>query len=510
MAQRNASIRGEQIKDAFFGAALIRNSGDNNIMDINVDDSSIEVATDALNVKALGITNAMLAGSITAAKLVDDYIITTEVDDTTIEFSGGTLNVVANGIGAAELDETDTYDFTSGTVRVATPVGTTDATPKSYVDGLVNGLDWKNSVRIATVSSIADLSDYTVADQEGVTLVEGDRILVKDTASIDGVEGLDAKRNGIYVVGTVTTGTAPLTRAEDANVDAEVTSGLATFVEEGTVNVDRGYTLTTNDPITLDTTGLTFTQFTGLGAITAGVGLTKTGDTIDLDLDTLSAVAVDVANDDIAIADSSDSGNTKKESIADLITAVAGDALVATSGVLDVQAGTGLEISSDTVRIAAAAAGVGLSGGAGSALAVDLNELSTEATFDVTADFIGIVDASDSGSDKTLWSVIATAIAGTGITATNGVLSADTVSDVITESDFVKSVQTATGGQTVMTTFSGSADVVPNASKVYLNGLLQEEGGSEDYTIVNTTGVVTFVVGLDAGDVVTLTGVLDN
>ena len=52
--------------------------------------------------------------------------------------------------------------------------------------------------------------------------------------------------------------------------------------------------------------------------------------------------------------------------------------------------------------------------------------------------------------------------------------------------------------------------VVSNSVKVYLNGLLQEEGGTEDYTIVLSTGVVTFIVGLDAGDVVTLTGVLDN
>lgn len=449
MAQRNASIRGEQIKDAFFGLGLVRNSGDNNI---------------------------------------------------------------------ADIDETATLDFSSsGTLRVGTPSGTTDVANKSYVDGLVNGLDWKNSVRLATDAALAantsagsGVGKTLTADANGALTVDGvvvvtsDRILVKNEAT--------ASDNGIYTVTAIGDGSNPyiLTRTTDADDDVEVTAGLAVFVEEGTVNLDRGYTLTTNDDITVDTTGQVYTQFTGLGTIIAGVGLSKTGDTIDLDLASLVDVTVDVANDDIAIADASDSGNTKKESIAALISAIAGDALVATNGVLDVQAGTGLEINTDTVRIAAAAAGVGLSGGGGSALAVDLNELPTETTFAEAADFIAIVDATGSASEKMLWSVIATKIAGSGITATNGVLSADAVANVIIESDFQKSVQTATNAQTVMTTFSGGNGVVANSVKVYLNGLLQEEGGTEDYSIVLSTGVVTFIVGLDAGDVVTLTGVLDN
>ncbi len=73
------------------------------VMNVNVDDSSIEVATDTLQVKALGITNAMLAGSISDDKLVEDYIKTSEVDDVTIEF-GTTLNVKDDGINALKID----------------------------------------------------------------------------------------------------------------------------------------------------------------------------------------------------------------------------------------------------------------------------------------------------------------------------------------------------------------------------------------------------------------------
>ncbi len=248
-----------------------------------------------------------------------------------------------------------------------------------------------------------------------------------------------------------------------------------------------------------------------LSTSVAGNGISGgAGTALALDLNELSAVAVDVAADLIAIEDATDN-STKKESIADIMTAVAGDGLGATSGVLEVNPGTGLEIDTDTVRIAAAAAGVGLTGGGGSALAVDLDELNTEATFDVAADFLAIVDATDSSSDKTLWSVIATAIAGTGITATAGVLSADSVSDNITESDFVKTVLApAVGGETVLTSVSSSAAIIANGHQVYLNGLIQEEGAGNDYTVVLSTGVTTFLTALVAGDIVTQHAILDN
>ncbi len=84
------------------GAALsFQASG---ILDVSVDDSSIEINADALRVKAGGITNDMLSGGITDAKLDSDYIQTTEVDDVTIEFAGGNLNVKDDGINALKID----------------------------------------------------------------------------------------------------------------------------------------------------------------------------------------------------------------------------------------------------------------------------------------------------------------------------------------------------------------------------------------------------------------------
>ena len=90
-----------QVDPTLAGAGLGFAAG---VMSANVDDSSIEIATDTLQVKALGITNAMLAGSIDDSKLASDYIQTSEVDDVTIEFAGSTLNVKDDGINALKID----------------------------------------------------------------------------------------------------------------------------------------------------------------------------------------------------------------------------------------------------------------------------------------------------------------------------------------------------------------------------------------------------------------------
>ena len=91
-----------------------------------------------------------------------------------------------------------------------------------------------------------------------------------------------------------------LTRTPDADVFSELTGGAFTFVEEGTANADNGYVLTTNGTPTLGTTAITFEQFSGAGQISAGAGLTKTGNTIDvvgtIDKITVSANALTIAS----------------------------------------------------------------------------------------------------------------------------------------------------------------------------------------------------------------------
>jgi len=161
----------------------------------------------------------------------------------------------------------------SGNAKVADPTDAAHIATKGYVDAARQGLDVKASVRVATTGAVLLASGLEAGDViDGVTLAEGDRVLVKNQGT--------ASENGIYVAVASAAGAA--SRADDANTSAKITTGMFTFVSEGTVNGDNGFVLTTNDAITLGTTGLDFVQFSGAGQVIAGNGLTKDGNTLDV------------------------------------------------------------------------------------------------------------------------------------------------------------------------------------------------------------------------------------
>jgi len=127
-----------------------------------------------------------------------------------------------------------------------------------------------------------------------VSLSGQDRVLVKNQTA--------GAQNGFYKVTTVGTGSANwvLTRTPDADAASELTAGAFTFAEEGTLNGDNGYVMSTNGAVTLGTTAITFEQFSGAGQITAGNGLTKNGNTIDAvgtsNRISVAADAIDIAS----------------------------------------------------------------------------------------------------------------------------------------------------------------------------------------------------------------------
>lgn len=180
--------------------------------------------------------------------------------------------------------------------NVAAPTGNLDVANKSYVDAAISGLDIKESVRAATVASIANLGAGPLTI-DGITLAQGNRVLVKDGASTNGVAAVSDANNGIYIVGVVGgTNSGVWTRALDSDTAAEITPGMFMFAEEGTSNHDTGWVLITDGVITLGTTLLSFTQFSGATSINAGAGLTF--DPVARTLDVNSANAGIVVNAD--------------------------------------------------------------------------------------------------------------------------------------------------------------------------------------------------------------------
>lgn len=122
------------------------------------------------------------------------------------------------------------------------------ATIISTISALNTALaDFKGSVRVATTANITLSGTQTI---DGVSVIAGDRVLVKDQST--------GSQNGIYVCAA-----GSWSRATDADGSSEVTAGMVVVSTEGTVNSDKLWELTTNDPITLGTTALTFEAFSG-------------------------------------------------------------------------------------------------------------------------------------------------------------------------------------------------------------------------------------------------------
>jgi hypothetical protein len=161
---------------------------------------------------------------------------------------------------------------------------------KAYADAIAQGLSVKPSVQEATAAALpantysngasgvgATLTAVLagVLTVDGIAVALGDRVLVQNEAA--------PANNGIYTVTTLgTVGVAYiLTRAVDMNTAASVPGAFA-FTEQGTANAAAGFTVASEGPFTIGTTAITWTQFSGAGEITAGTGLSKSGNTLSL------------------------------------------------------------------------------------------------------------------------------------------------------------------------------------------------------------------------------------
>ena len=291
------------------GAATVSSLTSNNAIAAT---GNLTINTNKFSV-AGGTGNTIIAGTLNGQGNVDfDSDLNVDGNST---FNG---NVTLGNAGGDTITVTGTTTFTpsvdfdggltiagSQTVdaggnkilNVGTPVASTDAANKGYVDAVKQALDIKDSVRVATTANIAStynngtsgVGATITADANGAISIDdvspttGNRILVKNQT--------DTTENGIYTVTTVGDGSNPfvLTRAIDNDSSADMTGGVFCFVEEGTVSADAGFVLSNvTGSATLGTTGLGFTQFSGAGSVTAGAGLGKTGNTLSVNVDDAS------------------------------------------------------------------------------------------------------------------------------------------------------------------------------------------------------------------------------
>lgn len=526
----------------------------------------------------------------------NDRVLDLTLTNAKISASAGIeLSKLAEAVIQADGGQAFTADQSLGGFKLTnlgTPTAAGDAATKGYVDSTATGLDVKQSARVASTQKLDDEASISGAPTytntagtsgrgqitatlavsgtftiDGVTLANNNRILLKNEGDVGGLGG-DA--NGLYfctISGTVLT----LDRTTDFDQDAEVTAGAFVFAEEGTVNSDNGYVLATNNPIVIggaSGTSLSFTQFSGAGQIVAGAGLTKTGNTLDVNTAdtsmTINADSIQVKRDP-AGAITLDGGSAGIEINHDgsTLTISANALKVADSGI------TGTQLN-------ASVAGAGLAGGGGSALSVNTGN-GTQITGDavvlgpLTADwdqtgafdivlnnasselkirssdgaaFYAILDAGVHGADATY-----TLSGGTGTLWTNANdgsgsgLDADlldgldstaflratassslstTFTLTVTSGAFVNfAVETGLkiGGTSLTTTITelnalgtiilretptGTVDGVndtftlastpfSNTEEVFVNGLLQDPGAANDYTI--TGAVITFNAG---------------
>ena len=164
------------------------------------------------------------------------------------------------------------------------PTFGSDAASKAYVDNLIAGLNWKDTVKAGTTANITRSGEQTI---DGVALVTGDRVLVKNQNT--------PSQNGIYEVGTGT-----WVRTFDMN-HWDFVPSAAVMIQQGTINGDTRWNCTSDAGGTIDTTAMTWVQFMGADNIVGGNGLTKTGNTLDINVGNgieISSDAVKIKTDE--------------------------------------------------------------------------------------------------------------------------------------------------------------------------------------------------------------------
>lgn len=332
--------------------------------DVNVDDSSIEVASDSLQVKAGGITNAMLSGAIASSKLAELNAFDTD------DLSEGSSNLYYTDARAraAISEDADILDYDSGTGVLSVVAANVTASARSSVSADATAGEFLSYAGATGVFSVDNASfsgsvgnavgdaalasavrtHFSAADfvtyDSGTGVVSVSAALftgsARSTVSVPGTDALAYDgATGVFSLsqaGFTGSVRSAITVADSNSVDLTYSGGQ---IEADVILSGSSLVIDSNGlSLQLSASQQSFeahAQGLKLASTVAGTGLSLSADGI-LSVDDASApaAAIDVANDTFKFNDNSDSDTAKTESVADLMTAVAGDGILAASGVL--------------------------------------------------------------------------------------------------------------------------------------------------------------------------------
>jgi hypothetical protein len=236
---------------------------DGSIDTAHIADSQITVAKMAANSVD---SDQYVNGSIDTAHIADSQITSAKIADGAI--------VDADINASAAIDATKIHNGSVSNAEFAYVNGVTSAiqtqidakAATTYVDNAVAGLRTRIIAECASTANVVISSSLEAGDViDGVTLVAGDRVLLKDQST--------ATENGLYIA--VASGAA--SRDPEHDTIAELSGGMV-VVNQGTANDNKIFLCTTDTDATLGSTSITYTTITPqnvgtVTSITAGTGL---------------------------------------------------------------------------------------------------------------------------------------------------------------------------------------------------------------------------------------------